>query len=101
MEQLVQQLLLLGGFVYALLEFVKPVYDPKSHIWNFDAVAALAFGIVLTVLAQVDLFALGGISFQVPYVGEVLSGVLVGGSVGAGLIHDFPDWLKSLFTPKT
>lgn len=96
-----EQWLVLAGVVYALLQFLKPVYDHESHKWNFDAVAALVLGIVLTVFAKVNFLTMAGVYISVPYVGEVLSGILVGGAVGAGLIHDLPDWLQVLLGRKT
>lgn len=94
------QFVLLAGLTYTLIEFLKPVYDAEKHKWNFDRVGALAVGIGLCFAAKFDLFAEANIDLAVPYVGNALSGILIGGSVGAGLFHDFPSWLKSLFSHK-
>lgn len=91
------QYVALAGLVYTLLEFVKPIYDPANHKWSFDRIAAIVLGVLAAVGTGFDLLSGAGVIFQVPYVGQVLTGILVGGSVGAGLIHDFPDFLKALF----
>lgn len=91
------QFVIFSGLVYTVLEFLKPVYDRTNHKWNFDKIAALVLGVAASVLAPFNILALAGITFAVPFVGEVLTGIMVGGSVGAGLIHDFPDFFKALF----
>lgn len=96
MDSLFEKWFILAGLVYALLQFLKPVYDVEKHKWNFDVIASLVLGITLTVFAEVDVLALAGVYISTPYVGEVLSGILVGGAVGAGFIHDFPPFLKGL-----
>lgn len=93
---LLDKWLVLGSIVYAVVQFVKPVYDHENHKWNGDAILAIALGVLLAVTTETDLLLLVGVKFVYPYVGQVLSGVLVGGAVGAGLIHDLPDWLKQL-----
>lgn len=101
----ISQYVILAGLVYTVLEFVKPVYDPAQHKWSFDRIAALVLGVLISLGTGFDLLTGSGVVFQLPYVGQVLTGILVGGSVGAGLIHDFPDFLKALFgvsvTPPT
>lgn len=97
MNSLFAQFAVLAGLVYTVLEFLKPVYDHENHKWNFDKVAAIALGIGISLAAQFDLIDLAGVALAVPYVGQILTGILVGGSVGAGLIHDFPDFFKALF----
>lgn|SRR3990167_7288292 len=96
MEQILEKVAVLGGLVYSLVQFAKPVYDQSNHKWNFDAVFAIALGVGVAVFAKVNIFPLAGISFSVPYVGYVLTGFIAGGAVGAGLIHDLPDFLKVL-----
>lgn len=91
------QFVVLAALVYTFLEFVKPVYDGANHKWNFDRIAALVLGIALSVGTGFDVLSLTGISFSIPYVGSVLTGLLLGGSVGAGLIHDFPSFLTGIF----
>lgn len=94
---MVEKFALLAGLVYTLTEFLKPLYDRKEHKFDFDKIGAVLLGIALTVLTEIDFLAGLDVEFSVPYVGSVLSGVLVGGAVGAGFIHDFPDWIKSFF----
>ncbi len=99
--QNISEYTVMAGLVYSLLEFIKPIYDQIHHKWDIDRILALVFGIAVCVLSAFDILGQVGITFIVPYVGQVLTGVLVGGAVGAGLIHDFPDWLTALFAPKT
>lgn len=95
--ELVEKFLVLAGLVYTVLQFAKPLYDQASHKWNFDNVAAVILGVVLAVYAKVGILAYVGVYvYGTPYIDYVLSGFLVGGAVGAGLIHDFPNWLKAL-----
>lgn len=78
--------------VEAIVTNIKPIYD-KEKGWNIDIIASIILGIVVCVLAGIDLFALIGIPFIVPYVGAALTGLLI--SRGANVIHDILSSLGS------
>lgn len=75
----------------ALVQVVKGWVPEGAKIaeWTWPVVSAV-LGVVLCVLASVDVLYVAGITIKVPYVGEVLTGVLI--SRGAGFLHDV--WSK-------
>jgi hypothetical protein len=79
------QILLIAAFVEALVQTIKPVYD-KEKGWNVDILVALAIAEVVCVGFGVDLFDAAGIKAVVPYLGSVLTGILL--SRGANVVHE-------------
>ncbi len=80
------KVLVVGGVVWSLVESVKPIWDKTKRENIGDKVAALIFGVGICVAAPVDLFPAIGIPLAVPFVGSVLTGVLMVG--GAKAAHD-------------
>ena len=77
-------ILILAITVEALIEYAKLVVVDKTINWK--QVAALVMGVGLSILAGTDLYALLGVTFAVPYVGIVLTGILF--SRGANYVAD-------------
>lgn len=67
-------ILILAITVEALIEYAKLLFVDKAIVWK--QVAALLIGVVLSVLAGVDLYGMVGVTFAVPYVGTVLTGII-------------------------
>ncbi len=81
-------LLLLAVLAESVVEIIKDI----THLQDQGAkVASLLVGLVLAVGAGQDLFGLIGVPFAIPYVGMILSGLLI--SRGANYLHDFTDKL--------
>lgn len=80
-----QQLALIAFLVEALIQTVKPIYD-KQKGWNKSALFSLAVGILICLFTGVDLFQALGIPENIPFVGQVLTGILA--SRGSNFVHD-------------
>lgn len=84
-------LIILAITVEALVEYGKSIFK-KSLNWTQFIAAVLAIGLALA--AGVDLFEIVGVSFKVPFVGVVLTGIIF--SRGANYLSDFMKRIQSL-----
>lgn len=82
---MIATVIILAVTVEALIEYGKLIFVDKSINWK--QVGALALGVALAVLAQVDLFSIIGVTFLLPYAGMVLTGIIF--SRGANYAADF------------
>ena len=76
--------------VEALVEYGKSVGRAFLGVGWKTAVpqlAAMAFGVVLCLTAEADLYATAGLVFAYPWLGRVLTGILI--SRGANYVSDF------------
>jgi uncharacterized membrane protein len=71
--------------VEALIEYGKLIFVNKTFNWK--QIGAVIAGVGLALAAQVDLFAIAGVTFVVPYVGMVLTGIIF--SRGANYLSEF------------
>ena len=80
--------LLLAVTVEALIQVIKGWLPAGASVatWVWPVVGA-AIGVVLCLLADVDLLRLAGVDFKVPAAGMVSTGLLI--SRGASFVHDF------------
>ena len=78
-------ILILAITLEALIEYGKLIF--VKHSINWTQIVALLCGVLLAIAAQVDLFALVGVSFILPYVGMVLTGIIF--SRGSNYVADF------------
>lgn len=78
------QLIIIAILVEAIWENLKILYD-KNKI-NINMIGSLILGILVCVLAQIDIFALVGITLKLPIVGYVLTGIIC--SRGANFVND-------------
>lgn len=70
---------------------VEAIWETLKMVWqdgkaNVNTIGALVVGVVVSILAKIDIFAIQGISLSVPVIGYVLTGILL--SRGANFIHD-------------
>ncbi|MGI6436160.1 MAG: hypothetical protein ACOX0F_12570 [Syntrophomonadaceae bacterium] len=79
------------GIIFVAALLAEAVWETGKMVWqqgkvSVDRIGALVVGIVFAVGAGLDLFALLGISFIYPIIGQVLTGILL--SRGANFVHD-------------
>jgi chromate transport protein ChrA len=77
------QILVVAILIEAIWENVKMVW--QNGKFSIDKIGALVISILVCVLVKADVFALVNLGIAVPYVGSVLTGILV--SRGANFIH--------------
>ena len=78
------KLLVIAAVIEALWETAKMMWQEGKA--NPDRIGAAVMGIVLCVAAGVDFFVLAEIPLTIPYLGMVMSGLLI--SRGANAVHD-------------
>lgn len=81
---------ILAIVVEALVEYGTLIF---GKVINWKQIAAIAVSIVLAFGAQVDLFALVGVIFVIPYLGIILTGIIF--SRGANYTADFIKLLQN------
>ena len=77
-------IVMLSVVVEALVEYGKLIFRKAI---NWKQIVTIVVSIALTVLAQKDVFALVGLTFAVPYIGMILTGIFM--SRGANYFADF------------
>ena len=80
---------MLSLLVIALLG--EAIWETLKMVWqtgklSADKIGAIIIGIALAVGSGLDIFMVVGISLKIPYLGMILTGVLI--SRGANFIHD-------------
>lgn len=89
-------LVALAFLVEAIIETVKMVFDQEVKArWPF--VAAMVLGIVVAVVYGVDLFEWIGVEASIPYIGNVLTGIVF--ARGANYLSDLLGALKTKTWP--
>jgi hypothetical protein len=78
-----QQFLVAGVFVESLVKIVNMAKE-KYKDWRYWA--SLIVGILVAVAFGVDAFEAAGLETTIPYIGAVLTGVII--SRGANVVHD-------------
>ena len=86
-------LILVAALIEAVWEALKPVLGPvvgwlDARAVPTDRLAALAISLVicLGVGSQVDLFALLGLTIGIPYLGQILTAIIL--ARGSNFVHD-------------
>lgn len=82
--------------VIALL--CEAVWETLKMIWqsgkfSIEKLGILILGILIALGSGIDLLALVGIPMQVPYLGMILTGILI--SRGSNYIHDLTNLISS------
>ncbi len=78
------QLALAAILTEKLWESIKLVWEKKRL--SIDRLGALALGITIALGTKIDLFATVGLPITIPYLGLILTGVII--SRGANFVHD-------------
>lgn len=93
----VQSIIVLAFLVEAIWTNLRMIWDKNKFNWN--NLGALVVAILVAVATGVDIFPAIGISVVVPYVGSILTGILV--SRGANVIFDLLKKINLMLAGKT
>lgn len=77
--------------IVVLSLIVESVWESLKMLWqrgkiSIDRIGALSIGILLSIGAKIDLLELAGVSLIIPYLGMILTGLLI--SRGSNFTHD-------------
>lgn len=78
------QLIIVAILIEAIWENLKMIWQDKKV--NINILGVLIVAIVICILANIDIFPIVGITMAVPYVGNVLTSVIV--ARGANFVND-------------
>ena len=78
------QLIIVAILTEAIWENCKMIW--KKGKFSVNMFGALCLGIVICILARIDLFMIIGLELQVPIVGCILTGIIV--ARGANFVND-------------
>ena len=90
----ISAVLVMAVIIEAIIDYVKTWAVEKKIQWQ--QIIAVLFGVVISFAYCLDIPALVGIESYIPYVGNVLTGILI--SRGSNYIHDL---YKNLIAKKT
>lgn len=81
-------ILMLAVTVEALVEYSKSIADAAKGSWKAAVLqlVAVAAGVALCLAADADVFAVMELGFALPWMGKVLTGILI--SRGANYVSD-------------
>jgi len=84
-------IIILAIIIEGVVQAIKGTVPEGAKVpaWTWGVVAAV-LGIALCLLAGVDLLTVAGITLAAPFVGQILTGVII--SRGASFVHDL--WAK-------
>jgi hypothetical protein len=77
-------LLVMALIAEAVWETLKMTWQQGKFSW--DKIGALVVGLLVSFGAQLDILAMAGVTLVIPYLGYVLSGILI--SRGSNFVHD-------------
>ena len=76
----------------------ESVWETLKMVWqngklSIDRIGALLVSITITISTNIDIFTLFGLKTSIPFMGVILTGVLV--SRGSNFVHDLLEKLSS------
>lgn len=86
----IAKLVIIAILVEAIWENLKMVW--QSGKINVDAIGSLILGIIVCIVAKLDIFALVGFGLSAPILGWIFTGIIC--SRGANYLHDLFKKLK-------
>ena len=86
------QLIIVAILVEAIWENIKMVYQEGKL--SKSMIGSLVIPILICVLANVDIFPVVGVSMSIPFIGSILTGIVV--SRGANFVNDLFSKLKEV-----
>lgn len=86
------QLIIVAILVEAIWENIKMVYQEGKL--SISMIGSLVISIIICVIANVDIFPVVGISMSIPFIGSILTGIVV--SRGANFVNDLFSKLKEV-----
>lgn len=84
-------LILIAFVIEGIVTYVKTWFVDGNFKWQ--QLATVAIGILLTVAYNIDLIAVFGVESSVPFLGNVLTGILA--SRGSNFLFDFIESIMS------
>lgn len=84
------QLIVVAILVEAIWENLKMTYNQQKI--NINMIGSLLLGMIICVLAKIDIFEIVGITLTVPVIGWLLTGIIC--SRGANFINDLFSKIK-------
>lgn len=78
------QLIIVAILVEAIWENLKMLWENGKI--SINRCGSLILAIVICVLASIDIFPIVGIAIKIPYIGAILTGIIV--SRGANFVND-------------
>lgn len=92
----IQAVIILAFLVEAIYTNLRMIWDSNKFDWN--RLGALLVAVIVSVFAGVDVFPAVGINMIVPYIGSVLTGILI--SRGANVIFDVLKKINEMLSGK-
>lgn len=93
----------MSGFlqVMVIALLAEAIWENLKMVWqdgkiSIDKIGALIVSIVISIVTQLDVFAILDFGITVPFIGSFLSGILI--SRGANVIHDLLNKIEELKT---
>lgn len=86
----IAKLVIIAILVEAIWENLKMVWQAGKV--NVDAIGSLILGIIVCIVAKLDIFALVGFGLSAPILGWIFTGIIC--SRGANYLHDLFKKLK-------
>lgn len=86
------QLIIVAILVEAIWENIKMVYQKGKLL--ISRIGSLVISILICVVANVDIFPVVGVSMSIPFIGSILTGIVV--SRGANFVNDLFSKLKEV-----
>lgn len=86
------QLIIVAILVEAIWENIKMVYQEGKL--SVSRIGSLVISIIICVIANVDIFPVVGVSMSIPFIGSILTGIVV--SRGANFVNDLFSKLKGV-----
>lgn len=86
------QLIIVAILVEAIWENIKMVYQGGKLL--ISRIGSLVISIIICVIANVDIFPVVGVSMSIPFIGSILTGIVV--SRGANFVNDLFTKLKEV-----
>ena len=86
------QLIIVAILVEAIWENIKIVYQGGKLL--ISRIGSLVISIIICVIANVDIFPVVGVSMSIPFIGSILTGIVV--SRGANFVNDLFTKLKEV-----
>lgn len=76
-----------------VVRLVPPLADVEIKYVNLQMVLAVLFSLILAFGAKLDFFVMMGIPFFWPYVGIILTAIVMSG--GSNFVHDIIGWVEA------
>lgn len=90
------KIFLMSFVVVSIYDIIKGFY--KDNKVDINSIVTAVLGVILAILAKLDIFTLIGVDFIVPFVGQILTGLVI--SKGSNYVYDFVTKIINLLSGK-